>query len=85
MSLSIGVGEMASTPKGGTFISRGAAQDAHIEQMHKELKKRAQIQSEKRLAEEEKAKVQAELETLRARLAQLSGDVDSRTLKLNET
>ena len=58
MSLSIGVGEMASTPKGGTFISRGAAQDAHIEQMHKELKKRAQIQSEKRLAEEEKAKVE---------------------------
>lgn len=85
MSLSIGVGEMASTPKGGTFISRGAAQDAHIEQMHKELKKRAQVLSEKERLQEEKVRVQTELETLRARLAQLSGDVDSRTLKLNET
>ena len=78
MSLSIGVGEMASTPKGGAVISRSAAQDAHIEQMHKVLKKRAQ-------AETEKAKAEAELESLRAQLAQLSGDVDSRTLKLNET
>ena len=78
MSLSIGVGEMTSTPGGGTVISRTAAQDAHIEQMHKELKKRARIQSEK-------AQAESELEKLRAQLAQLAGDVDSRTMKLNET
>ena len=78
MSLSIGVGETASSPGGGTVISRTAAQDAHIEQMHRELKKRAQIQSEK-------AQAESELEKLRAQLAQLAGDVDSRTMKLNET
>ena len=85
MSLSIGVGETASTPRGSTVISRTAALDIHIEQMHKELRKRAQIQSEKVKIEEEKSKAEAELERLRTQLAQLAGDVDSRTMKLNET
>lgn len=78
MSLSIGVGETASTPKGGAVVSRAAAQSSYIEQMHRELEKRALVQKEK-------AKIESELETLRTQLAQLSGDVDSRTMKLNET